>query len=149
MSTPAERGAAVQDADSLVEPHSERAWRSWLYHLGREDPLPRIVEGGDVERERVPQRRRWSARRERVVDVDDVQRPRFQQPFDRVPGLDPQHLVPAPLELLGDGGRELRRRVGPRPADREDLGNRERLGGHRRSIRAASAVPWLLCRLNE
>jgi undecaprenyl-diphosphatase len=25
------------DADTLVEPHSERAWRRWLYELGRED----------------------------------------------------------------------------------------------------------------
>ena len=36
MPTTAEQRAQVQD--ELVEPHSERAWRRWLYELGREDP---------------------------------------------------------------------------------------------------------------
>jgi undecaprenyl-diphosphatase len=28
----------LTESDTLVEPHSERAWRRWLYDLGREDP---------------------------------------------------------------------------------------------------------------
>ena len=43
-------------------------------HLGREHPLGRRVEGADVERPRVAQRRRRGARGERLVDVQDVER---------------------------------------------------------------------------
>ena len=45
MSTTAERHPVLQD--SLVEPHSERAWRRWLFRLGREDP-ERVVGFGVV-----------------------------------------------------------------------------------------------------
>ena len=57
------------------------------------------------------QRRRGDAGRERLVDVDDVEPRRFQQPLDRVAGGDPQDLVAAPLELLGDALDELVDRV--------------------------------------
>jgi membrane-associated phospholipid phosphatase len=38
MSTTAEQQQRPPTADPLVEPHSERTWRRWLYSLGREDP---------------------------------------------------------------------------------------------------------------
>ena len=80
-------------------------------HLGREHPLLRRVEGGDVERVGVAQRRRGrrSARTARGRGRCPSA-PRFQQPLDRVAGRDPQHLVAAPLQL---GRRRGRRTAAP------------------------------------
>ena len=51
-------------------------------------------------------------RREGLVDVDDVERRRRQQPLDRVARADDRSdLVAAPLELLGDPLDELVDRV--------------------------------------
>ena len=99
-------------------------------HLGREDPLLRFVEGGDVERGRVAQRRRGDAGRERLVDVDDVERVGAEQPLDRLAGGDGEHLVAAPLELLGEPPDELVDPVAGAPPVGRDLGYREGLGRH-------------------
>ena len=105
-------------------------------HLGREDPLLGRVEGGDVERVGVAQRRRGDPRRERLVDVDDVAAgaaaSRF---FTESPEPRTDDLVAAPPELLGDGARRnsLTAFRVPRRCGR-DLGYRETLSRHPCSI---------------
>jgi hypothetical protein len=97
---------------------------------GREHPLLGFVEGGDVEREGVTQRRRGDARRERLVHMDDVQRVGFEQPLHRVPGEDVEDLVATPPQLLRDSPDELVDAGVGGPPVRRDLGNREGLAGH-------------------
>ena len=64
-----------------------------------------------------------------LVDVDDVELRRdFSSRLTGSPVDDPQHLVPAPLQLLGDALDELVDRVLGAPPDGRDLGYRERLG---------------------
>ncbi len=100
-------------------------------HLGRENPLLRGVEGGDVERVGVAQRGRGDARRERLVDVDDVEGVRGDGPLDRVAGAEDRDLVAAPPELLGDPRDVLVDLVLGAPPVGGDLGYREALGRHR------------------
>ncbi len=99
-------------------------------HRGREHPLLRRVEGRDVERQRVAQRRRRDARRERLVHVDDVVGPRVQRPLDRLAAGDPHHLVAAALQLLAELGDEVVDRFPGRPPVRRDLGDRQLGRGH-------------------
>ena len=68
--------------------------------MGRQHPLLRRVEGGDVERVGVAQRRRGDAGREGLVDVDDVRRGRPEQLFDPLAGGGDQDLMAAALQLL-------------------------------------------------
>ena len=71
-----ERGAARVEA---AEEQLDEAPR----HLGGEHALGRGVEGADVERARVAQRDRRRARRERLVDVDELDRRGGQRLLDR------------------------------------------------------------------
>ena len=82
--------------------------------LGREQPLGRLVEAADVERVRVAERRRGGAGRERIVDVDDVEWDRFQQPLER----------PADVERHGRRARARAARHRDPLADREHTGRR-------------------------
>ena len=68
------RGGDV-GGDARVEP-AEQQPRQRPPELGREDPLGRHVEGADVQRPRVAQRDARGARRERLVDVHEVERQR-------------------------------------------------------------------------
>ena len=111
--------------------------------LGREHPLLRFVESGDVERVGVAQRRRGDARRERLVDVDDVGWIGAEQALGRVAGEDPPHLVAAPLQLLGHPRDELVDPVGGAPPVGRDLDYRERLHRHRASMSQPAACALL------
>lgn len=96
-------------------------------HLGREHPLLRRVKGRHVQRQRVAERRRGDARRERLVHVDDVVGPRGERPFDRLAAADP-------LRCPRDASSSLRRatnsfyRFPGRPPMRRDLGDRRVTG---------------------
>ena len=99
-------------------------------HLGGEHPLLGSVEGGDIERVGVAQRGRGDARREGLVDVDDVQLPRAQQLFDPLAVAGHQHLVTAPPQLCRDPFDILVDWIGDAPAMRRDLGDRKSVSGH-------------------
>ncbi len=88
------RGAGVYAA----EEHVHQAAREL-----RGDPLDGLVEAGDVERDRVSQRGRPGARREGLVDVDDVE------------GHRPEKLLERAAQVHRD-----RRRAPPRPARQRD-----------------------------
>ena len=62
----------VERRGPRVEP-PEEALDEAARDLRRDDPLGRRVEGADVQRPRVAQRERGGARRERLVDVDEVE----------------------------------------------------------------------------
>ncbi len=64
--------------------------------LGGEDPLGRGVEAADVQRARVAQGGARGAGRERLVDVDDVERQRAQRLLDRSRDVHRQRGGPAP-----------------------------------------------------
>ena len=71
-----------------------------LHDLARDlrgdDALGRRVEGADVERARVAQRRAGHARRERLVDVAEVERGALEQVGDRARDVDRQRCAAAP-----------------------------------------------------
>ncbi len=107
--------------------------------LRREDALGRRVERADVERARVAQRGARGARRERLVDVREVERRDREELLDRAGdvdrqrdgalarGLERQHLADAeqPRHAVAGAGQQLRRIVGGGP-DRSARGAHER-----------------------
>ena len=106
--------------DARVEP-AEQQPRQRPRQLRREQPLGRRVEAADVQRARVAQRDARRARRERLVDVDDVERQRRRAPprssarrrpaARRAPAprrRERQHLADAEHERLAVGPLEQR-----------------------------------------
>ena len=112
----AARGPGVDAPEEHLDQHPR--------HLGREHPLGRLVEGRDVQRERVAQRSRSGARREGLVDVDDVE-------------VDPLEQL---LERAADVHRD-RRRPAPRPARERDAAGRPRAAAGSPRRRASPGRP--------
>ena len=95
------RGAAVEPAEEELH-HLAR-------HLGRDEALGGGVEGADVQRARVAQRRRRRARRERLVHVDEVELGALEQLLERARHVERQrHRAAAPER------QRLARRRAPR-----------------------------------
>ena len=101
--------------------------------LGGDDALGRRVEGADVERARVAQRRAGHARRERLVDVAQVERGALEQVGDRARDVDRQRGATAARAAAA--APRPRPAPAPRPAPGSSAPLRTALRESRTSVR--------------